>query len=560
MKHLSFRSLKRTLAGFLSNRSGNIVVPFALTIVPIIGVIGASIDYSRAFDVYARLQAASDAAALVASMNSTKSFGQRKQLAKDVFYANLEGMENVASVSFDLSEIESGHRVDATSTVETGLLGILGIDSIHPKAFAESIVGTGKIEVALVIDNTGSMRYDLDDLKTAAKDFTNVIFQGNTGDAVKASVIPYITSVNVGSDFDSSYLDKNGDSSTHGIYFENERIAKFQDCSQSTSSPSGSLPDGFTLVSKNGCGWLQQPEKVNVFDLFDQFKHAPWKGCVEARPEPYDVLDTPPSAANPDTLFVPYFWPDESDKFSYWAYSYRNNYMSDSPVLDGNAYGYSWRDMDDDADRRARSILKYNNVNDTFDDSAPTTNGPNKSCPEKIQPLTDNHGQVTSSIANMKYYYDGGTVTSIGLMWGWRTLSPEAPYTEGAAYGTKNLRKIIVMMTDGYNNIVGPNANDRNVSDYSGYGYVGGDRFPTHTINGAKEYIDGRLLEACSNIKAKGILIYTVLFHVNDSATRQMYEQCATRPDMAMSASNVSQLNQAFVNIGTEISELRLTR
>ena len=40
------------------------------------------------------------------------------------------------------------------------------------------------------------------------------------------------------------------------------------------------------------------------FSLFDALGQ-PWNGCVEMRPQPYDVQDTQPSATTPGTLFVP---------------------------------------------------------------------------------------------------------------------------------------------------------------------------------------------------------------------------------------------------------------
>ena len=36
-------------------------------------------------------------------------------------------------------------------------------------------------------------------------------------------------------------------------------------------------------------------------------------------------------------------------------------------------------------------------------------------------------------------------------MWGWRVLSPTAPFTEGRAYTANDNKKILVLMTDGEN-------------------------------------------------------------------------------------------------------------
>ena len=45
----------------------------------------------------------------------------------------------------------------------------------------------------------------------------------------------------------------------------------------------------------------------------------------------------------------------------------------------------------------------------------------------------------------------GATGVGEGAMWGWRVLSPGAPFTDGRAYSTKNNTKVLVLMTDGQN-------------------------------------------------------------------------------------------------------------
>ncbi|TGV63820.1 hypothetical protein EN801_047195, partial [Mesorhizobium sp. M00.F.Ca.ET.158.01.1.1] len=62
-----------------------------------------------------------------------------------------------------------------------------------------------------------------------------------------------------------------------------------------------------------------------------------WKGCVEARAGAYNISDTPPDPAKPDTLFVPYFAPDDpgdaqmpSSSYGNEAKYYNNSYLSDA--------------------------------------------------------------------------------------------------------------------------------------------------------------------------------------------------------------------------------------
>ena len=57
----------RTLAGFRTARGGNVAITFALATLPILGFVGAAVDYSRANSVKAAMQTALDSTALMLS-------------------------------------------------------------------------------------------------------------------------------------------------------------------------------------------------------------------------------------------------------------------------------------------------------------------------------------------------------------------------------------------------------------------------------------------------------------------------------------------------------------
>ncbi|MCX7324933.1 MAG: hypothetical protein NTZ14_10980 [Hyphomicrobiales bacterium] len=66
------------------------------------------------------------------------------------------------------------------------------------------------------------------------------------------------------------------------------------------------VPTGFT--NPDTC-ILANPDWISHLDLFDGIRtrsgaRAQWKGCVEARPDPFDVTDDPPNLADPHTLFT----------------------------------------------------------------------------------------------------------------------------------------------------------------------------------------------------------------------------------------------------------------
>jgi hypothetical protein len=190
--------------------------------------------------------------------------------------------------------------------------------------------------------------------------------------------------------------------------------------------------------------------------------------------------------------------------------------------------------------------------------------GPNFMCSTtQIRPLTTNQATVTTAITNMIAL--GSTNIQEGLMWGWRALSPTAPFTEGRAYTTTNNQKIIVLMTDGANTYF-PYADTSNLvlkSWYGAWGFIEKNHLGTTSTDTAT--IVGEMNErtalACTNAKAAGIRIYTVAFNLEaEAATIDMLEDCATDPSMAFTATGQSELLAAFTAIGDNISLLRISQ
>ena len=56
------------------------------------------------------------------------------------------------------------------------------------------------------------------------------------------------------------------------------------------------------------------------------------------------------------------------------------------------------------------------------------------------------------------------------MVWGWRALSPNAPFADGKPYNSPNWVKAIVLETDGDAQVAGNTQN--NSTDYTGYGYI----------------------------------------------------------------------------------------
>jgi hypothetical protein len=74
--------------------------------------------------------------------------------------------------------------------------------------------------------------------------------------------------------------------------------------------------------------------------------------------------------------------------------------------------------------------------------------------------------------------------------------------------------------------------------------------------------LDELTLEACTNAKAKGIVIYTVGFTISsdpiDAQGKTLLQNCATDSAHAYIATDASSLANAFDQIGAGIGKLRI--
>jgi len=138
--------------------------------------------------------------------------------------------------------------------------------------------------------------------------------------------------------------------------------------------------------------------------------------------------------------------------------------------------------------------------------------------------------------------------------WGWYMLSPnfadvwaEEAENKPKPYGTKELVKVLVLMTDGefnFKTCQGVTSSSIN----SSYCTLDSDPF--------------KQAEAmCDAVKDKKIVIYTVGMQLDTSLySDEFLTKCATTPAHAYLASTNAELEDAFKKIAKEISKLRIAR
>lgn len=171
-----------------------------------------------------------------------------------------------------------------------------------------------------------------------------------------------------------------------------------------------------------------------------------------------------------------------------------------------------------------------------------------------VQPLTSDKNTLLNKISALGA--SGGTAGHLGTAWAWYTLSPNWnslwSSNAAAAYGTADLRKIAILMTDGEYN-----------TQYTSEGIrAGQDWWGSSCPEAANGCSTDQARALCSAMKAKGITIYTVGFELggsNSSAYQTLY-QCATDPTKFYNADDGEELKQAFRDIALKLSSLYLSK
>ncbi len=498
---------------------------------------GFAVDYTNMSRAKVELQNMVDSAVLAVSKKSSEAI-DREAVYRQILQAQVSQNDDMTLVDegIDLTMGMNYIRSDAHAEVTIPLVFLGRFMPNTITVSASTYISTRAIEIAVALDNTGSMGSGgISALKDASHALLDALNDVDTSQqSLKVGLIPFVTSVNVkGEGYDSSWIDTSGNSVYNGWTFltDAQRATRKSTGNNNTDFNSSNYPHHFNLFGWSGTSW---------------------KGCVEARPVPYNTDLTPPDASNPNTLFVPYFAPDEpGDRISTGgntATAFNNSWLNDG--------------ISGDYATVQRSTTKYKTetaVPGNFrDNTGPLTLGPNRACPTPIVPLTTDLTKVRSGIDAMQYWNGSGTNIAEGLAWGWRVLSPDAPYTQAAPFGSDAASKILVIMTDGTNVSYGA-SNTINKSDYGSYGFLADKRInSTTTQSAAESYLNQSTANMCMAIKKLGVEVYTVLYKTTSSSVVNLFSNCATRKDNFFMASDVVSLKKAFSAIGQSVSGLRL--
>jgi len=587
---------------FFGAKRGSVAIVAALMIIPLLGFTAVAVDGTRAWLVYSRMSAALDAAALAGARNLNLEAVRRDQEAAAMFWTNLgvreagwtpgtaigrgwrSFLDARITVEAPIKVDERTFEVRASAELPTTFARIFAFNSFTMSASAQARRAELGMEIALVLDITGSMdtncttpsnrtvancgvtavprapgqtitalNNNLDLLRVAAADLVNILF-GNAErlDNLFVSLVPYASTVNIGP----------------------------------------------TRTS-----WLTADARNT---LATDYEPVSWRGCVEARsgyagvPADGDRTDDPPSVVP----FRPYLHRSTLGLYT----------VAGARAPGDNDWARkAWNSMTIGGDAITEFYQLWRGNNNV---------GPNVGCPiAQVRPLASSKTELLDNIQALRPSFRGGTMANLGLQAGWFTLSPRwrdawalgaPPAGQTTAlpldYNARNMRKVIVLMTDGANNwyepnfgfpgtcsggvntnsfptnqgtlpaqavrpvacpagnatvTVAPGAPPLNNGDYTGYGRRSERRLGAAIATGAQANteINARMTTLCNSVKATGITVYTVVLGASiDAATRTLYENCASTASNYFLVSSPDQLRPAFQQIGTQLANLRLLR
>lgn len=560
---------------FLSDQSGASALLFATAAVPLFTIIGAAIDYTSAINRRIELQTAVDSAAVRGCKDiQTQSVAVAKANMNNTFNAMFK--EQATFDSDVTTTIAAGAvKASASTTFNAQLGALVGLSNVQLHAHSECEYANNTYEISLVMDNSGSMAESVGS-KTkmaaaidAAKSLVDAMYSGPTSASrVKFSIVPFTLSVNVGSTYRTApWVDTNAQSSAHW--------------------------DNFDYINS-----LWKP--ANRFALFDELRIG-FGGCFETRPGTYAVTDTAPTVGQPDSYFVPQFAPDDpgatasgSSNYTFkpngtganTTYTYENSYLDDNTAGTGQCQVLLVKQSHNvwEVDKALTKLCKYKG-NPTKNIS--NARGPNYMCNgQPVMRMSNDAAALKTKIGSM--VADGNTNIFEGFMWGWRTLSPSAPFADGRIYGQQpagqpNNVKVMIVLTDGINAWSGLNNSSKSRFSPAGFlqntrsGLLAGGVIPftkvsrfapltTTTEAQGISAMDTRLNEGCANAKNKGIIVYTIGFAKKESEVNSTVLKNCASPNAATGAplyyyaANAAEVEKVFKDIANKLSDLRITK
>lgn len=279
---------KQIMRHYKRDERGNFGVMAALCLTVFVGCLAIAIDLANAFSAKSRLQDTTDAVALMAAKDFSKTQAELDIVAQNYFTMTYPGADGSRIKIKELKRDNDAVTVTVENNVDAYFSRIFGKENLDVAAQSSAIYAQKAMDVALVLDTTYSMNGSkLASLKTASTNLVETI-EKQKNDNVRLSVIPFVQYVNVGtSRRNAVWLDVPADKTVVG---ENVCRIKRDVISRSncrtihrTCTDDGVKRD----CSYKKCDVKRGAPYESCYTT--PTKKIVWNGCVGSRNTPYDV-------------------------------------------------------------------------------------------------------------------------------------------------------------------------------------------------------------------------------------------------------------------------------
>ncbi|MEQ9504924.1 MAG: ubiquitin-activating E1 FCCH domain-containing protein [Hyphomonas sp.] len=601
--------MKHRTRAFACNDTGNVAMLFALACLVIFPLVGFAIDLSRVLVEKQKLQQATDAAALAAAHDAFMSADDRRV----VIEAHLNHLEEVLGreIEYDLTQDEEGRISLITRlTVNTTIAKIMGVNEVNLSVRSDALEGGADIEVAMVLDITGSMSGSrITALKEAAEDLVEIVVKEDQAPYYsKASMVPYSVAVNLG-----GYAEAARGAITPGTNISDAEWKTglprlVLGASKTNPVEITSLAHGFSngdrvyisgvkgMTQINNKSFTVKNASLNDFELsgvngksYSKYKNSGTiVKCITTSCE-VEVRSNGHGFENGDHVVikgVDGMTDINTGTNQTWQVS---DVSTNKFILDGS-YGPDYDAYTNNGTAYCTTsgcqYFRFNNANngsqrvheistcatertgtEAYTDASPGDHpvglgylSTANACPvSEIIPLTSDRDTLIDAIDDLEI--GGSTAGHMGAAWGFYTLSPNfgslfPAANRPAAFGRPKLYKFAVFMTDGdFNSSFCQGVLSRTSTSGSG---STSDQINCDSENGNSFSQAGSY---CTAMKQAGVKVYTVGFEVPSSgALRDAVTNCASSPQYAHFPSGSEELISVFNQIGRDINEVRLVK
>jgi Flp pilus assembly protein TadG len=597
-------AVARRMQTLVRSEKGNVAMLFALACLAIFPLVGFAIDMSRVMVEKHKLQMATDAAALAAAHDAFMSTEDRRSVVEA--YLNHLEQDIGREIEYELSQDSEGRISLVTRiSVNTTIAQIMGRDHVGVTVRSDAVEGGSDIEVAMILDITGSMSGSrITALKAASKDLVNIVVKDAQDPYYsKVAMVPYSVAVNVGSYAEDARGPIIGGRPITAATWQVGAQKSISGASKTSpvtiTSSSHGFSNGDRVWISGVSGMTQLNSKVytvssantNSFSLLgvNGTSYSTYSSggiirkCANTNCE-VTVTANAHGLADDDHVWITSvngMTQINRTTHQTWQVSgvTANTYVLKNSV--GPSYGTYTNSGTSYCTEAGCQYFRFTNTSnaqrlhpittcatertgaEAYTDVPASTSyvgrgylSTSNSCPSnELVPLTSDKALLIARINALTI--GGSTAGHMGAAWGYYTLSPNfgAMFPEEsrpAAYGRPKLYKFAVFMTDGEFN----SSFCQGVLSKSSYNM--GDRINCESENGTST---AQVQQYCAAMKAAGIKVYTVGFEVGSSTTlRNALINCATSSQYAYFASGSAELVDVFNQIGRDINEVRLVK